>query len=139
MPVTGFGWCLIASCCQGEVSFVRGVPPCGFQRRCPSSVSRLSLSTCTRPLSRKLTLAADFQRFHQFYFFSIILIFLLCGQITWKATGQVINVPCRPQPLQKGFQVVFHITLHHPAALDYRLHERVVPGRSLASDVAGIL
>ena len=40
MPVTGFGWCLIASCCQREVSFVRGIPPCGFQHRCPSSVSR---------------------------------------------------------------------------------------------------
>lgn len=45
MLVTGFGWCLIASCCQGEVSFVRGVPSCGFQLRCPSSVSSHSLST----------------------------------------------------------------------------------------------
>ena len=92
-----------------------------------------------RPLFRKFALAADFQRFHQTCFFSIILIFLLCGQITRQAIGLVVAVPCRPQPLQEGFQVVFHVAPHHLAALDYRVHERVVPGRSLASDVPCIL
>jgi len=48
----------------------------------------------------------------------------------------------RPSPsaaAAKGISVVFHITLHHPAALDDRVPERIVHGRSLASDVAGIL
>ena len=67
--------------------------------------------------------------------FSIILIFLLCGQITRQAARQVVTVPCRPQPIQKGFQIVLHVTPHHLAALDHRVHERVVPGRPLASDV----
>ena len=67
------------------------------------------------------------------------MIFLLCGQITRQAVRQVVAVPCRTKTFQKGSQIIFHVTPHHLAALDHRVHERVVPGRPLASDVPGVL
>lgn len=47
--------------------------------------------------------------------------------------------PLPSKPIQKGFQIIFHVPPHHLAALDQRVHERVVPGRPLASDVPGVL
>lgn len=43
------------------------------------------------------------------------------------------------QTFEHDFQVVFHVLLHHLATLDHQVHERIVPGGPLTSDVPGVL
>lgn len=72
-------------------------------------------------------------------FFDFILIFLLRRQITWQATRQVVAVFCISQTFKHDSQIILHVSPHHLATLDHRVHERIVPGGPLAADVPDVL